>query len=466
MIQLGGAPLTSGPPRLLRILVISDGDYGSWGGASQVGWNLFSTYRRRGHVARLAVDTKLTNDPDVLRFSDYATPGPWSRFWTRTGAALISSETKIRRGAGPLGRILQHVGQPEHVLNRWQGIEDFEYPESWRILDFSKDRPNIVHCHTLHGGYFDLRALPWLSSQVPVVLTLHDAWHISGLCTYHLDCERWKTGCGRCPDLNRYASVPTYTVRRDATAYNWRQKREIYRRSRLYIATPSKWLMRKVEQSILMEGAVDLRVIPNGVDLTKFRPAPKEAVRRQLGLSPDAKVLLFVAWGGRNNQFKDFSTVRAAVAAAANSLKENGIVLITIGEDAPTERSGETEFRFLRPGQSSDVVVAHLQAADIYLHAANAENSPMVIMEAMACGTPVVATSVGGIPEIVESGHTGYLVPHRDSEAMADRIEELLADRNLRERMGREAVERARYFDLNRQADTYLEWFAEICSDT
>src|SRR5439155_11546406 len=120
-------------------------------------------------------------------------------------------------------------------------------------------RPDLVHCHNLHAKYFDLRVLPWLSRQVPVVLTLHDAWMLSGLCCHSFDCERWRTGCGQCPHLTLYPTI--YPGIPDATHLNWKRKRKIYRRSRLYVATPSRWLMQKVKQSILAPAVIEARVI-------------------------------------------------------------------------------------------------------------------------------------------------------------------------------------------------------------
>ena len=109
---------------------------------------------------------------------------------------------------------------------------------------------------------------------MPTVLTLHDAWLLSGHCAHSFDCERWKTGCGECPDLTIEPAI-----RRDATADNWVRKRDIYARSRLYVATPSPWLMGRVEQSMLAPAVEQARVIPNGVDLSVFRPADKRSIR-------------------------------------------------------------------------------------------------------------------------------------------------------------------------------------------
>src|SRR5204862_2786030 len=112
------------------------------------------------------------------------------------------------------------------------------------------------------------------SHQVPLVLTLHDGWLLSGHCAHSLDCERWTIGCGHCPDLTLDPAI-----RRDATAYNWRRKHELFKNSRLYIATPSRWLMQKVERSMLATYVLGARIIPNGVDLPIFHPADQQAAR-------------------------------------------------------------------------------------------------------------------------------------------------------------------------------------------
>jgi|SRR3990170_1555280 len=443
------------PPDPLRVLQVSRFDMGS--SPSNVAWSLFNAYRDRGHISRLAVSAKRRMDPDVKAIPPDTRSGKWARVWTTVGDSLQAMESKIPRGVGPLGRRMSEMAHPEHALNRWQGIEDFDYPGSWRLLDLWPDRPDVVQCHSLHVGYFDLRALPWLSSQVPVVLTLHDAWHLSGHCAHSLTCERWKTGCGSCPDLTLYPAV-----RRDATAYNWQRKRDIYRKSRLYVAAPSKWLKNRVEESILMEGTVDLRVIPNGVDLAIFRPAEKEAARRRLGLPVDAKILLFVAMDVRSNTYKDYPTVRAAGLHVAEDLQGEQILVVMVGENAAPERVSNVEFRFVPPQYDPSVVASYYQAADVYVHAAHTETHPLSLMEAMACGRPVVATAVGGIPEVVEDGTTGYLVPYRDARTMADGVEELLADPTKRQRFEASAIKRAQSFDFNRQVDAYLHWFRQI----
>ena len=109
------------------------------------------------------------------------------------------------------------------------------------------------------------------------------------------------------------------------------------------------------------------------------------------------------------------------------------------------------------------MVARFYQAANIYLHAAKADTFPNVVLEALACGTPVVATAVGGIPEQVKDGVTGFLVASGDAEAMAKHIMMLFTDDALRRQFSLNAAHDGRKrFDLNRQVNAYVEWYHAI----
>jgi glycosyltransferase involved in cell wall biosynthesis len=317
--------------------------------------------------------------------------------------------------------------------------------------------------------------LPDLSAAVPVVLTLHDSWLLSGHCSHSIDCERWRIGCGQCPDLTLYPAI-----RRDATAYNWRRKRDIYRRSRLYVATPCRWLMDRVEQSMLVDGTVETRVIPNGVDLGVFQPAEQQAARARLALPPAAKVLLFAAnqWI-RESRAKDYGTLRAAVSHVGDCLQDQTVILLALGENAPSEHTGRVEIRFVPFQTDPRIVAAHYQAADLYVHSAHADTFPTTVLEALACGTPVVATAVCGIPEQLNgwaaeassdrwNQHslnvaTGILVPPTDAPALGSAIRRVLENESVRHRLSENARNDAESrFDLQKHLDTYFTWYEEI----
>lgn len=114
-------------------------------------------------------------------------------------------------------------------------------------------------------------------------------------------------------------------------------------------------------------------------------------------------------------------------------------------------------------GRLAKVVASYYQAADVYVHAARADTFPNTVLEALACGTPVEATAVGGIPEQIEDGRTGLLVPAGDAEGMAQAICALLCDEELRTHMSRRPADAGRgRFDPRRQVDAHLAWYREI----
>jgi glycosyltransferase involved in cell wall biosynthesis len=460
----------------LKIAQISTLD--NVGGAAKVAWNLHNAYKQQGCESWMLVGRKTTNDPNVIQIPNDTFHNTWTRLWAYAGCLYSPFVGKIR-GAGRLKSVFTNmIGQPKRWLEHKLGIEDFNFPGSSHALEFLPQRPDILQCHNLHGGYFDLRALPRLSRQVPVVLTLHDAWMLSGHCAHSFDCERWKSGCGQCNDLSIYPAIC-----RDATAYNWKRKQKIYARSRVYVVSPSQWLMDKVDKSILKAAIIKSKVIPNGVDLSIFHPIEKKKAREEIGLPLDANVLLFAANGIRNSIWRDFQTMRKAVIMVAEQLQNQSILFVALGEEAPPEQIGQAEVRFI-PHQPSLIVARYYQAADLYLHGAKADTFPNVVIEALACGAPVVATAVGGIPEqikglkIADCGSrvadlnrygideaTGVLVLPGDAEGMAEGIVALLTDDALRSQLGENAAHDARErFDPNRQVGEYLSWYYQILS--
>ena len=447
----------------LRILQVSTADIR--GGAEKVAWNLLNAYRERGYCSWLAVGEKRSLDPNILVVPNQESRGKWYHFFRGLASRWQRSEGRVQgrvRIETPLSRLAGGLAEPVRRLEFYAGIEDFHFPGTSRLFRLIGEPPDILHAHNLHGGYFDLRLLPWLSHQVPVVLTLHDAWLLSGHCAHSFNCQKWKTGCGRCPDLTIYPDI-----QRDATGYNWRRKRDIFARSRLYVATPSRWLMQKVEQSMLAPGVLEAQVLPNGVDLKIFHPADRSAVRSKLGIPQDAWVLLAMGVLIRENIWKDYRTLREAVGRVSERLGRKKMLVIALGEDAPPERVGRAEIRFIPFQEEIESVAHYYQVADIYVHAARADTFPTGILEALACGIPVIATDVGGISEQVDEARTGFLVPAGDVAGLATRILQLFSNKDLQEEMGILAAGSARQrFSLERQVDGYLAWYHRLAGGT
>ncbi len=451
----------------LRILQVNTIDGG--GGASAVASGLAHRYRDVGQRSWLVVGRRQTDDPDVLVIRENRRP-----LYRLIGYSAI--QVRLRRlagrypnrGFGLIARTLRTVTHPRVIADLLRGREDFEFPGTYEILDMLDRRPDIAQCHNLHGGYFDLRALAWLSTQVPTVLTLHDMWTLTGHCAYSLQCQRWQTGCGQCPDLHLDPAI-----RRDGTAANWVRKRDLYGSSRLYVATPSQWLLDCVRQSMLAPAMIEGRVIPNGVDLNIFRPADRTRARAELGLPQDAPVVMLTT-GSLRSMWKDDATLIRTIELTRRDGRTPQPCFVAVGRESAVPKSATGDVRIVPFQHDPRLVARYCQAADVYLHASRADNAPLSILEALACGTPVVATRVGGIAEQIRAldpgSHdglggdaTGMLVPPRDAAAMASALRMLLDQPDLRRAMGANAAADAlARFSLRQQADAYLSWFRDI----
>ncbi|MDP3768677.1 MAG: glycosyltransferase, partial [Dehalococcoidia bacterium] len=209
-------------------------------------------------------------------------------------------------------------------------------------------------------------------------------------------------------------------------------------------------------------------VVPCGVNLDLFQPVAKDQARRQLGLRDDDRILLFV---GRIEPLKG---VDILLGAAAQVQAESDCFVLVIGGDSSARDGEMAHLRDLASQLGIAERVSFLGAVDherlpIFYSAADVcvvpsfyESFGLVALEAMACGTPVVASRVGGLAGTVRDGETGYLIPWRCPEPFAERLELLLGNDELRRafgRSGREAVKRYRWGNV---AEAVLAIYREL----
>jgi len=425
----------------MRILQVSQSDLS--GGAQLVAKSLHQHYRSLGHDAHLAVGHKASDDPSIVSLR------------TRTSK---SSNHVVHIGT-TITRAIELVGK---FYNTTQGRENFCYPQSRKEFLPLTAQADIVQTHNLHANYFDLRCLSNVASRRPVLLTLHDAWLLSGHCAHSINCDRWKTGCGNCPDLQIYPAIL-----KDSTAANWNQKMSIFIAARFFVATPSQWLADKVSESGFAGSVIETRVMPNGIDLAVFQPGDQSSARDRLGLPRDAKILLFVAEEASKSSFKDVALLIETLRILETMNPESSTICLAIGERTESLSAKLNRIQYV-PYQSNPRVVAdYYLASDVYVHPARAETFPTVILEAQACGLPIVATRVGGIPEQIEDGDTGLLVPSGDASAMANAVQSILNDDDLASRLGRGSAEKAiRQYDVNLANLRYSDWIEQIVADS
>ena len=444
---------------LNKIALVDAHDGG--GGAAAVARAQVAFCNSRGIATTLFVGEKRTADNHVEEL-----PKPFSE---KTAKKFFEFMRKNNLERLPkywtVTKFLRKIVSKENFLADLVGHEKVNFTSTQRLLSLHEQQYQLIHMHNLHGDYFDLRLLPDISKRLPTFVTMHDAWLLAGHCAHSFDCDRWKTGCGSCPYLTTYPAI-----RRDGSAFNWQRKAAIYKASFLYLISPSNWLAERIKKSMLMPAVQELRVIPNGVDTDIFFPRNKLDCRAELGLDRDKYIILFAAQGLKTNVFKDFTTTQLALELLG-ARRELEVLCLFIGDSGDAYDCGGIEVRFTGYITSQTLLAKYYGAADLYIHPAKAETYGLTIVEAMASGLPVIASRVGGIPElVVDIGEqtlppTGILIPVSDAEALAQSILQLIGNSRLRQQLGENAVLRVRErFTLKAQFQAYLSFYEEVLS--
>lgn len=406
--------------RPLNIAIVHASDSG--GGAERCVLTLHETLRELGHQSRLYVGRRHTGVEGVV---------------------------EIERLRGVPG--LQRLALTLERLLGWQHVYS---PGFRRLVHALPADTDVVHINSLFGaeGYADVGALPALTRRFPSVITLHDAWLMTGHCACPIRCERWTERCRSCPELDAGPAIP-----RDGSWLNWSRKRSAVRRSLARFTVVSDWLRRFTMRSP-MTGAKPVAVVHNSLDERVFKPGSQAAARAELGLPGDAFVVLLT---GQDVLGSVKGTPDAA--EALRRVARPHLRVLLAGRHA-------TDAARMMPAPAVAVpyqrdaygMVRCYRAADITVVPSYFETFGRSAAESLACGTPVVAYATGGLPEVVKSGAGGVLVATGDVGALAAAIAALMDHRPRLARMGRLGATWAHeHFSRVRVAQDYVTQYRE-----
>lgn len=374
----------------LKILVIGTTD--NQGGAARVGWDVGHELSRLGHDIRYIVGYKKSTHNYVYELSK---PGltKWFDENTRYNATSL-----VRHFRSYLLSNTLDFGASEEILNHpWYKSAD------------------IVHLHNLHGNFFQFKTLKKIDREKKVVWTLHDMWAVTGKCAYTEDQSNWSDGYHKCETLLSYPPALW-----DNTRYMWEKKKSLYKQlSNTTIVSPSDWLSQIVKQSILKH--LPRVVIHNGVDQSVFSLHAKATLRSKLALPQNKKIIAFVAQGGQSDLRKGWQYVQTIIDKYKG---DESLHFLAIGDGKAVENLPNiTTVPFI---SDKKTLAMYYSASDLLLFTSLAENCPLVLLEAMSCGLPVVSFDVGGVPELVLHKQNGYIAKYKDVEDLANGVKWIL----------------------------------------
>lgn len=313
-------------------------------------------------------------------------------------------------------------------------------------------RADVVHLHWVGDGFAPVDALPEFGARV--VWTHHDLWAATGGCHYADGCRRFLDRCGSCPALAEHRRGEG-----DMSRKVWNEKARRWANWFPVLVTPSQWLAGEVRASSLFRER-DVKVVPYGLDLHAFRLLDRAAARQVLGLPADRFLVLFGAVAATTDPRKGFAQLCAALEELPESVRSGALAVIFGAAKVP--RLPLEAVSLGRLGDDISLSLAYA-AADVVVVPSLEDNLPNIVLEAMACGRAVVAFGAGGIPEAVEDGVTGLLVPTGDAKALSGALAEVAGDRGRRAEMELAARSRAEaLYSLDRQAQDYRAIYAKL----
>lgn len=379
---------------MIKVLQVNFSDLK--GGASRAAYRINLALRKLGVESKMLVLDQREVNPVVIN-------------------PLGKSAQLAQKAKGALSRRLLQLQQTTnaapHSLNYFSsGLADW----------VNRSDADIVNLHWLGGEILSVEEIGRINK--PVCWTMHDMWPFSGSEHYDdLDAPgRYLKGYFPFNRAEQYSGA-------DLDAWVWRRKLKAWKGKTFHLISPSHWLADCAAQSALFAHQ-PCRVVHNGIDLERFFPIDRNQARAILGLSPNKRYILFGAVASTSDVRKGFHLLMPALNQLAHARDfASNIELLVFGAHAP-ERATDFGFPVHYMGLLHDEVSLALlySAADVFAAPSMQDNLPNTLVEALACGTPCVAFNIGGMPDLIDHGQTGFLAKAYEIESFSNGLKQIL----------------------------------------
>ena len=282
----------------------------------------------------------------------------------------------------------------------------------------------IIHLHWINQGMLSLKDLrKILLSGKPVIWTMHDMWPCTGICHHARECDKYHQECQCCPYIYKGGG------KKDISYQVFKTKQELYKLAPITFITCSQWLKERASQSALLTNHSVIN-IPNPINTGLFKPRNKQEARERRAL-PTAKKLILFGSAKITDKRKGIDYFIESCKILAEKypevVKEWGVVVYG-KESEQLKPLVPFEVYPLNYISSEKELVDVYNAVDLFVTPSLEENLPNTIMEAMACGIPCVGFNVGGIPEMIDHLHNGYVADYKSAEDFANGIHWALSE--------------------------------------
>lgn len=371
--------------------------YDGNGGAGRACMRLNRALLSQNIDSKIIVHYKFGNNPDIKTFNRSIIQKSY------TAATIILERILAKRFLKPDSRT--------PFSFTWFGRSVIKHPDV--------KNADVIHLHWINHGFLDPKHIAEIKKLgKPVVWTFHDSNAFTGGCHVRYTCDHYQQQCGNCPLLIN-------TGDNDISHRIWQQKNKAYRQLGFNIIAPSLWMQASVNKSSLMQGRT-VSNIPNTLETDVFKPIDKKQAKQQAGLPADKFIFLSGFMPSRKDLHKGTQYLLESMELLKQRLgaDTDQVELVVFGNRG-TENLPDFPFKtsFLGTINNDEKLALHYAAADAFLIPSLEDNLPYTVMESLSCGTPVIAFTTGGIPDMVRHQYSGYLATYRSSESFTDGME-------------------------------------------
>jgi len=316
---------------------------------------------------------------------------------------------------------------------------------------------DIIHFHDILDTVSPKFIAKACSLGIPVLWTAHDCSPFTGGCIQPMGCEKYKTNCGPCP---LHPNWPIHG-KFDLTKQSQQIKRSLLKlqeAGKLTLIYPSDWIAKEAQKaSCALE---DYKVVHNGIDTDVFKPSEtnKSSVRTELEIRENELVILFTA-GHLTDPFKGFNQICEAIKQSKNK----NITLLCVGQftyEADQLTQG-IKVKFAGKHSNQKELARYYSAADMGVTLSAADNFPLVTLEMLGCGLPVICYKTGGVAEAIKSNDYGWTLEPKDIKGVIEVIDNITLDRiKIMSKAAREAA--ISHFSLKTMTDNHIALYEKV----
>jgi glycosyltransferase involved in cell wall biosynthesis len=419
----------------LSILQINT--YGISGGAGKAAYRLHKGLLSAGQRSQYLVKEIKATVPEVI-----------------TAQADVNFENKLKN---------------DHLINKYYiwfnrtELSNTYFSFSYPGFDLSVSKPirdaDIVNLHWTED-FLSPVSLNYLFAQnKPVVWTLHDQKPFTGGCHYSAGCKNYQDLCRNCPQLQDDPfGLPTAVLK---------DKIELFKGADLTVVTPSLWLANEARESSLFKSN-RIEVIPNAIEADIYYPVEKKAAKNRIGIDTDTITIMFGTADAREKR----KGLKNLISALSYCIKDKEfkkladakkVVIICVGKTDTSIKGLPIPLLDMGYIENDGDMSRIYNASDMFVLPSLEDNLPNTMIEAMACGTPVISFDVGGIPDVITNDVNGKLVALKDDIGFGRAILELAFNSAIRRTMSEQCSSFIRNkFRLEDQAQNYIKLYDDL----